>query len=195
MSTTFAEQFAAFKSQKTLLVALLFLFVIVIFWTGLSLFGSQTKFAVPKEMRDLAKPLTPTIKEEVLTRIEGKRQFTPQDLTGFTIYKIIEDKDQGNKPRLVDISYVEEEVVVGTPPEAASGGLSTFLQANPDFETASNGGTVPDETATQSNTPEATNSGEVTPTEAPPAESQTPAESSAVTPTTEPVPTSASSIN
>jgi hypothetical protein len=153
MSTTFAEQFAVFKNQKVLLVALLFLFVIVIFWTGLSLFGSQTKFAVPPEMRELAKPLTPSIKGEVLTRIEAKRQFSSDELVGFTIYKILDGKGSAdNKPRLVDINYVEEEEVsVGTVPSAASGGLSTFLQTNPDFETAETETIVPDEQATEAN--------------------------------------------
>lgn len=153
MSTTFAEQFAVFKNQKVLLVALLFLFVIVIFWTGLSLFGSQTKFAVPPEMRELAKPLTPSIKGEVLTRIEGKRQFSSDELVGFTIYKILDGKGSAdNRPRLVDINYVEEEEVQsGTVPSAAAGGLSTFLQTNPDFETAETDTIVPDEQATEAN--------------------------------------------
>ncbi len=161
MSTTFSEQFAAFKSQKTLLVVLLFLFVIVIFWTGLSLFGSQTKFAVPTEMRDLAKPLTPSIREEVLTKIEKKRELRPEELVGFTIYKIAENKDSSTRLRLVDISYVEEEIVVGGAPAAKSGGLSTFLQANPAFETASGSATVVDEQATQENAPDAAQSVEV----------------------------------
>lgn len=153
MSTTFAEQFAVFKNQKILLVALLFLFVIVIFWTGLSLFGSQTKFAVPPEMRELAKPLTPSIKGEVLTRIEGKRQFSADELVGFTIYRILDGKGSAdNKPRLVDINYVEvEELKTGTMPSAAAGGLSTFLQTNPDFETAQTDTIVPDKQATEAN--------------------------------------------
>ena len=153
MSTTFAEQFAVFKNQKVLLVALLFLFVIVIFWTGLSLFGSQTKFAVPPEMRELAKPLTPSIKGEVLTRIETKRQFSSDELVGFTIYKIIDGKGSAdNKPRLVDINHVEEEELqVGTVSRAAAGGLSAFLQTNPDFETAETNTIVPDEQATEAN--------------------------------------------
>lgn len=134
---TFAEQFESIKNQKTLMVGLLFLLVIVVFWIGLSMFGSQTKFAVSKEMRDLAKPLTPTLKESSLARIEQKRQIRPSELEGFTIYKIIEERGvTGGGVRVVDINYVEPEdgVAYGTLPKPRQGGLSNYLQANPDFD-------------------------------------------------------------
>ena len=136
---TFAEQFESIKNQKTLMVGLLFLLVIVVFWIGLSMFGSQTKFAVSKEMRDLAKPLTPTLKESSLTRIEQKRQLSSSELEGFTIYKIIEDKSLGGSGvRVVDISYElpEEGLSYGSLPTPRQGGLSNYLQANPGFDTA-----------------------------------------------------------
>lgn len=139
MSMTFAEQFESIKNQKTLMVGLLFLLVIVVFWIGLSMFGSQTKFAVSKEMRDLAKPLTPTLKESSLTRIEQKRQLNPSELEGFTIYKIIEDKSLGGSGvRVVDISYElpEEGLSYGSLPTPRQGGLSNYLQANPGFDAA-----------------------------------------------------------
>ncbi len=135
---TFAEQFAVIKSQKILMIGFLFLFVIVIFWIGLSMFGSQTKFAVSKELRDLSKPLTPTVKDSVLSAIEQKRSFTPEELIGFTIYKVIEEKGSIAKSRLVDIGYVppDDSVNIGTLPTAKPGGLSTFLDENPSYADA-----------------------------------------------------------
>ncbi len=144
---TFAEQFESIKNQKTLMVGLLFLLVIVVFWIGLSMFGSQTKFAVSKEMRDLAKPLTPTLKESSLAKIEQKRQLNPNELDGFTIYKIIEDKSLGGGGvRVVDINYVppEEGLSYGSLPTPRQGGLSSYLQANPGFDEAD-----PDEATTE----------------------------------------------
>lgn len=175
---TFAEQFESIKNQKTLMVGLLFLLVIVVFWIGLSLFGSQTKFAVSQEMRDLAKPLTPTIKESSLARIEQKRVYSQSELTGFTIYKIIEEKGTGaGSVKIADINYVppEDGVVYGTVSEPSQGGLSNYLQANPDFE----------ESATQPTNEDGT------PSDAEPATSdQTAPEGEAAAQPTEPQPSS-----
>lgn len=129
---------------------MLFLLVIVVFWIGLSMFGSQTKFAVSKEMRDLAKPLTPTLKESSLAKIEQKRKLTQSDLEGFTIYKIIEDKGLGGSGvRVVDISYEppEENISYGSQPTARQGGLSNYLQANPDFAASESATSNPDQAA------------------------------------------------
>lgn len=147
---TFAEQFESIKNQKTLMIGLLFLLVIVVFWIGLSMFGSQTKFAVSKEMRDLAKPLTPTLKESSLARIEQKRRLNPNELQGFTIYKIIEDKSLGGGGvRVVDINYElpEEGLLYGSLPTPRQGGLSNYLQANPDFAATDSAETTTDATA------------------------------------------------
>jgi hypothetical protein len=129
-SLTLAEQFAKLKEQRSLMVGLLFLLVIVVFWIGLGLFSSQQKFAVPKELRDLAKPLTPTVDEEALARVEKKQTYSDGELASFTIYKVVVAEDI-KQLRLVDITYQEAEETapvqteVGTEPELAPAELTT----------------------------------------------------------------------
>lgn len=106
---TLADQFTQLKNQRTVLVGLLFLLVIVVFWIGIGLFSSQKKFAVPKALRDLAKPLSPILDEATLSNIEKKRSFSPEELENFTIYKIIVS-ETAKQLRLVDIAYQEEPV-------------------------------------------------------------------------------------
>jgi hypothetical protein len=103
---TLADQFAQLKNQRSLLVGLLFLLVIVVFWIGIGLFSSQKKFAVPKAMRDLAKPLSPILDEETLGNIEKKRSFSEAELSEFTIYKVVVN-EVSKQLRLVDIAYQE----------------------------------------------------------------------------------------
>lgn len=103
---TLADQFNQLKNQRSVLVGLLFLLVIVVFWIGIGLFSSQKKFAVPKAMRDLAKPLSPILDEETLANIEKKRSFSESELTDFTIYKVVVN-ETSKQLRLVDITYQE----------------------------------------------------------------------------------------
>jgi len=100
------DQFAQLRHQRSAVVVLLFLLVIVVFWIGIGLFSSQQKFAVPKAMRDLAKPLSPIVDESVFTTIERKRFYSPEELQNFTIYKVVVN-ETAKQLRLVDISYQE----------------------------------------------------------------------------------------
>lgn len=112
---TLADQFAQLKQQRSLLVGLLFLLVIVVFWIGIGLFSSQKKFAVPKSMRDLAKPLSPILDEDTLTNIEKKQSFSETDLQNFMIYKVIVN-ETSKQLRLVDIAYQEEPLTPAPTP-------------------------------------------------------------------------------
>lgn len=103
MSNSIQKQIEKLKQQRTLLVALAGLFVVVVVWTSVTLFGSQKKVAISKELRDLSKPLTPTVDGAVLDRIEAKRSFTPEELAGFPVYKVVSTKD-GKTQRLVEIA-------------------------------------------------------------------------------------------
>lgn len=132
-SFTLADQFAQLKNQRSVLVGLLFLLVIVVFWIGIGLFSSQKKFAVPKAMRDLAKPLSPILDEAALREIEKKRSFSPQELEEFTIYKIVVN-EVSKQLRLVDIAYQEAPVGQTPSPQpesATSATQSTSLSKVP----------------------------------------------------------------
>lgn len=116
---TLAEQFGELRQQRSVMAGLLFLLVAVVFWVGLGLFSSQQKFAVPKAMRDLARPLSPIVDESAFDRVEQKRAFSAGDLENFTIYKVVVN-DLSKQFRLVDIKYQSVTPAPGNPPPSAS---------------------------------------------------------------------------
>ncbi len=119
---TLAEQFGELRQQRSVVAILLFLLVAVVFWVGLGLFSSQQKFAVPKAMRDLARPLSPIVDEAIFDRVEQKRAFAEDELQNFTIYKVVVN-DLSKQFRLVDIKYQSVTPGLGTPlPVASDGG-------------------------------------------------------------------------
>jgi len=127
---TLADQFTGLRQQRSIVAILLFLLVAVVFWVGVSLFSSQQKFAVPKEMRDLARPLSPILDRDIFTRISQKRDFSAQELENFTIYKVVIN-DLAKQFRLVDITYQEVQTdtlapaAVISPPAPATSSAST----------------------------------------------------------------------
>lgn len=146
-STNLSEQFELLRRQRGLMVGLLLMLVIVVFWVGLGLFSSQQKFAVPKEMRDLAKPLSPIVDEKVLDKLQQKRQFSPEELTGFTIYKVVVGESD-RQLKLVDISYQEKPAT-----EAAKLPSKTLPINNTELATSSATATSAGKIATSSATP------------------------------------------
>jgi hypothetical protein len=110
---TFGQQLANLKQKKQLMVMLIFLFVVVITWTAIGLFTSQHKVAVSKDLRELSKPLTPTLNETTLLKLESKRLYTERELENFPIFKVVSTKD-GKVSRLVEIS--SEKEVLDIPP-------------------------------------------------------------------------------
>ncbi|HCC84585.1 MAG TPA: hypothetical protein DEP87_02795, partial [Candidatus Pacebacteria bacterium] len=121
---TLAEQFQQFRQQRTAVIGLLFLLVIVVFWIALGLFSSQNKFKVSKTLRDLAKPLSPSLDEVTLTSLEQKRVFTSSELSSFTIYKLIVS-EISKQINLVDINYQEVVKTSSSSTQKASEGIAT----------------------------------------------------------------------
>jgi|GEM_PF-4369924 len=158
-----SDQFAQLRRQRGVMAGLLLLLVIVVFWVGLGLFSSQKKFAVPKEMRDLAKPLSPVLDEKTLTKLEQKREFGSAELANFSIYKIIMS-ETSKQLKLVDISYQEIDPQAAT--KSAVKSEETLLNSNnPDSASAS---ATSSDTATPPPAGAATDSGTLaTPTATP----------------------------
>ena len=59
-----------------------------------SLFTSQQKTDVSKNLLKLAKPLTPTIDQEVIQRLRQQGVFLESQLQNFPIYMIVRDRSQ-----------------------------------------------------------------------------------------------------
>lgn len=81
------------KQNKLFLTILILLFVSMLFWIIISLVSSQSSEKIPAELTLISKPLTPVIDTEILSTIEQKRVYTQDELSGFTIYKVIVSRD------------------------------------------------------------------------------------------------------
>ena len=95
-----------FKHQQQALVILIFTLIAAMIWISASLFNSQRKLGISDEQLKLSKPLTPTIDEKTLLRLEQKQAYSNQELSQFPIYMILKDKSQ-----------IETIVEIGTQPE------------------------------------------------------------------------------
>ncbi|MEA2057035.1 MAG: hypothetical protein U9O78_05030 [Patescibacteria group bacterium] len=95
MNNKFSQQLKKIKSQSNLLLMLVFAFVGVIVWIGGTIFVSSNKTELTGEVRSLARPLIPSFKVEVFSRIEEKRSYSEEELENFPIYKIEENREQG----------------------------------------------------------------------------------------------------
>lgn len=138
MSNTIQKQIDKLKQQRTLLIAFVGLFVVIVVWSSVTLFGSQKKVAISKELRDLSKPLTPTINSEAISRLEAKRSFGVEELANFPVYKIVSSKD-GKVQRLVEIAVPDDILqnvrVIPTPIQATP--------TQPAFDAESDGTALP----------------------------------------------------
>jgi hypothetical protein len=108
MTNKFKQQLNKLKTQRKLLIAIIFALVAVVVWIGVSIIASQQKLGVTPEMKQLAQPLTPNLNEKVLVRIKNKRVFTSEQLKNFSIFGLVENED-GTDYSLVNV--VEGEVV------------------------------------------------------------------------------------
>lgn len=104
---SYKQQLGLLQHKKQFFVILIFLFVVVIIWTVISLASSQEKLQISKELKDMTIPLNPNIDIEVFDKLNQKRQFSDNDLRAFSIYKII-SSDRGTESRVVKIDYEED---------------------------------------------------------------------------------------
>lgn len=102
----FKQALEKIQQQQQMLAILVFTFVAAIMWIAASLFTSQQKTGISRELLNLSKPLTPSIDEEVIQRLRGKGVFFSSQLQNFPIYMIRKDQNQ-----------IEEIVEIGTQPE------------------------------------------------------------------------------
>ena len=90
------------QKNKQFLIILMLLFVALLFWMTISLITSQTTEKISLELTTLAKPLTPSIDITVLDKIEQKRSYSSEELSAFTIFKVLISRD-GKTEKIVPI--------------------------------------------------------------------------------------------
>lgn len=121
---TVKQDIKKLQQNKQFLTIMILLFVILLFWITISLISSQTTEKISPELQKLSKPLTPVVDSEVLTRISEKRQYTSDELSAFTIYKVLVSRD-GTTERVVPIEVTAEDLEpTETPPSTPSPGGS-----------------------------------------------------------------------
>lgn len=143
---TFQREIGSLQRRQHLLYILLFSFVTVIIWIGVSLIGSQRRTGIDPTLLQLATPLNPTINNEIISQIEQKRAYSDEELSNFPIYRIVTNQTNGGES-IVDI---RETPTDNQSPLAAP----TEPNPSPEGEAGSTDQPATSETAAQ--TPEST---------------------------------------
>lgn len=97
------------RKNKQFLAILILLFIGLFFWVIVSLVTSQTSEKISPELTKLSAPLTPALDIATLEQIEQKRAYTPQELSQFTIYKVLTTRD-GRSQRIVPIEVTIDDI-------------------------------------------------------------------------------------
>lgn len=107
-----AQEFAMLKQRKQTLTIMILLLICMMGWGIVSVFSSQRASKVDATTTALAKQLNPVIDITVLNSLETKRSFTDEELSNFTIYKVVVDP----KTQEEVIMTIDEDL---PPPESA----------------------------------------------------------------------------
>ena len=148
---TIQTEIKKIKKSKQFLTILMLFFVVVMFWVGISLLSSQTAEKTSPELQKLAVPLTPVLDTEVFEKIAQKKQYSAEELSSFTIFKVLNSRD-GRTQRIVPIEVTLEDLEETTSNESAT-------QNESDVQSSSLGsdlGGFPDEDASESASQSAT---------------------------------------
>lgn len=97
------------RQKQSLLYIMVFSLATVMVWVAISLVTSQKKTGISPELQKLALPLTPTLNQETLQKVERRTLFTESELARFPIYKLVTAAN-GVDERVVTIETAEEEV-------------------------------------------------------------------------------------
>ncbi len=84
-----ADKLQNLQQQQAFIRGLIFALVTVIIWVGFSLFQTQQQTGISQDLQTLAVPMNPNIDETVIARLEAKRSFSPDELSGFPINRVI----------------------------------------------------------------------------------------------------------
>jgi len=106
---TIKKDIKKLKQNKLFLTILILLFVSMLFWIIVSLIGSQNTEKISTELTLISKPLTPVIDTEIFDTLEQKRVYSQDELSGFTIYKVIVSRD-GRTQAVVPIEVTIDDL-------------------------------------------------------------------------------------
>lgn len=121
MKNPFVQELERIKQSQQLLIIFLLLFILVFFWTIVSIFSAKNQEKVSAELKTLAAPLSPNIDLETLNAIEQKVTYSDAELADFPIYRILISRDGRSKfvvPIDVTLDEIEPEQRPQTRPES-----------------------------------------------------------------------------
>ncbi len=90
MPSKAAKQLEKLKSEKKLLLALIFAMVAVFLWVVVSLVSTKGQQVISPELMKLAEPLVPTLDQNVLENLENRAYIQPDQMEDFPIYALVE---------------------------------------------------------------------------------------------------------
>lgn len=96
------EQHASMQSlikRRALLILIVISLACLLIWIGVSIYFSFKKTTLPPNVQKQLSPLTPVIDTKALKELEQRKQYTPEELTGFDVIKeiIIDENSVGGK--------------------------------------------------------------------------------------------------
>lgn len=109
---TIKQDIKKLQKSRVFLTILILLFVVLLFWVVISLITSQTSEKIDPELQLLSKPLTPVIDMSVFDQISQKREYSEEELSAFTIFKILVSGD-GRTERIVPIEVTIDDLEPG----------------------------------------------------------------------------------
>ncbi|KUK79486.1 MAG: hypothetical protein XD95_0355 [Microgenomates bacterium 39_7] len=115
MPSKASQQLEKLKSEKKLLISLIFALVAVFLWVTISILSIGKTQIVEPGLVELAQPLVPNLDQNVLEDIEKKRYIESDQLTTFPIY-VLAEVNSGNY-QLIDVvnqsvqDFINEESV------------------------------------------------------------------------------------
>lgn len=153
MTNTGKKRLNALKNKQQLLYLMLFSLATVIIWVTISLITSQKRPGISPELQKLAAPLTPTLNQDTLRKIEQKRFYSDADLANFPIYKVITSSN-GIDERIVTIETAEEDIfpTAPTPSPTPTPSISPEVSPTPSVTPSPATGSSVSESSTGSGT-------------------------------------------
>lgn len=97
------------QQSKQFLTIMILLFVVLLFWITISLITSQTTEKISPELQKISKPLTPVIDVAIFDQISEKKEYSEDELSSFTIFKVLSTRD-GKSERVVPIEITIDDL-------------------------------------------------------------------------------------
>lgn len=132
MSNRIVKQLERLKTERALLWSLVLVLVAVIMWLLVGILGTRKEQTISAELREMAKPLVPSLDRDVLGSLGERQYFSKEDLLDFAIFALIELEYSSDK-QLMDI--VNDRTISRPGSESSQGqsGLGAFLSEEEDL--------------------------------------------------------------